>query len=119
VKTSVLRVAAIAKDAAFTGREMRKERTAVYAQMAYSASRVARSSEPGRQSALALWWLQLGLNAAWSPNRGLPSPGLPRHHVEGRRGIRRICGEKVMAAFTRRRLLQYGAAGAAACLLPS
>jgi tryptophan-rich sensory protein len=39
----------------------------LYAQMAYSASRVARSSDPGRRRALALWWLQLGLNAAWTP----------------------------------------------------
>lgn len=39
----------------------------LYAQMAYSAQRVARSSDPGRRSALALWWLQLGLNAAWTP----------------------------------------------------
>ena len=35
--------------------------------MAYSAARVARSSDPRRRSALALWWLQLGLNAAWTP----------------------------------------------------
>jgi translocator protein len=41
--------------------------TLLYAQMAYSASRVARSSDPGRRRALALWWLQLGLNAAWTP----------------------------------------------------
>ena len=41
--------------------------TMLYAQMAYSAQRVARSSDPGRRAALALWWLQLGLNAAWSP----------------------------------------------------
>jgi benzodiazapine receptor len=40
--------------------------TLLYAQMAYSASRVARSAEPGREAALALWWVQLGLNAAWS-----------------------------------------------------
>jgi translocator protein len=39
----------------------------LYAQMAYSANRVARSSDPGRRRALALWWLQLGLNAAWTP----------------------------------------------------
>jgi tryptophan-rich sensory protein len=39
----------------------------LYAQMAYSASRVARSSDPGRRRALELWWLQLGLNAAWTP----------------------------------------------------
>jgi translocator protein len=41
--------------------------TVLYAQMAYSASRVARSSDPRRRRALALWWLQLGLNAAWTP----------------------------------------------------
>lgn len=41
--------------------------TILYAQMAYSAARVARSSDPGRRCALALWWLQLGLNAAWTP----------------------------------------------------
>ena len=41
--------------------------TLLYAQMAYSAARVARSSDPGRRRALALWWLQLGLNAAWTP----------------------------------------------------
>jgi translocator protein len=41
--------------------------TLLYAQMAYSAQRVARSSDPGRRRALALWWLQLGLNAAWTP----------------------------------------------------
>jgi benzodiazapine receptor len=41
--------------------------TVLYAQMAYSAQRVARSSDPGRRGALALWWLQLGLNAAWAP----------------------------------------------------
>ena len=35
--------------------------------MAYSAYRVAGSSDPGRGRALALWWLQLGLNAAWTP----------------------------------------------------
>jgi translocator protein len=39
----------------------------LYAQMAYSANRVARLSDPGRRRALALWWLQLGLNAAWTP----------------------------------------------------
>jgi len=39
----------------------------LYAQMAYSASRVARSSDRGHRRALALWWLQLGLNAAWTP----------------------------------------------------
>jgi translocator protein len=39
----------------------------LYAQMAYSAQRVARSSDPERRRALALWWLQLGLNAAWTP----------------------------------------------------
>lgn len=41
--------------------------TVLYAQMAYSARRVARSSDPRRRRALALWWLQLGLNAAWTP----------------------------------------------------
>jgi translocator protein len=41
--------------------------TVLYAQMAYSAHRVARSSDPRRRRALALWWLQLGLNAAWTP----------------------------------------------------
>ena len=41
--------------------------TVLYAQMAYSANHVARSSDPGRRRALALWWLQLGLNAAWTP----------------------------------------------------
>ena len=41
--------------------------TLLYAQMAYSAYRVARSTDPGRRPALALWWLQLGLNAAWTP----------------------------------------------------
>ena len=41
--------------------------TVLYAQMAYSAHRVARSPDPGRSRALALWWLQLGLNAAWTP----------------------------------------------------
>jgi benzodiazapine receptor len=41
--------------------------TVLYLQMAYSARRVARSSDPGRRRALALWWLQLGLNAAWTP----------------------------------------------------
>jgi tryptophan-rich sensory protein len=41
--------------------------TVLYAQMAYSARRVARSSEPERGRALSLWWLQLGLNAAWTP----------------------------------------------------
>jgi len=39
----------------------------LYAQMAYSAHRVARSSDPGRRRALTLWWVQLGLNAAWTP----------------------------------------------------
>jgi tryptophan-rich sensory protein len=39
----------------------------LYAQMAYSAQRVARSSDPRRRRALALWWLQPGLNAAWTP----------------------------------------------------
>ena len=41
--------------------------TVLYAQMAYSAQRVARSSDPRRRGALALWWVQLGLNAAWTP----------------------------------------------------
>lgn len=41
--------------------------TLLYAQMAYSAQRVARSTDPGRRRALGLWWLQLGLNAAWTP----------------------------------------------------
>jgi tryptophan-rich sensory protein len=41
--------------------------TVLYVQMAYSAWRVARSSDPRRRRALALWWLQLGLNAAWAP----------------------------------------------------
>lgn len=41
--------------------------TVLYAQMAYSAHRVDRSSHPRRRRALALWWLQLGLNAASSP----------------------------------------------------
>ena len=41
--------------------------TVLYAQMAYSARRIDRSSDPRRDRALALWWLQLGLNAAWSP----------------------------------------------------
>jgi benzodiazapine receptor len=41
--------------------------TVLYAQMAYSAQRAARSSDPGRRRALALWWLQLGLNGAWTP----------------------------------------------------
>jgi tryptophan-rich sensory protein len=41
--------------------------TVLYAQMAYSAQRVDRSSDPERGRALALWWLQLGLNAAWTP----------------------------------------------------
>jgi tryptophan-rich sensory protein len=41
--------------------------TVLYAQMAYSARRVDRSTDPGRRPALALWWLQLGLNAAWTP----------------------------------------------------
>jgi benzodiazapine receptor len=41
--------------------------TALYAQMAYSAHRVARSSDPARRPALRLWWLQLTLNAVWSP----------------------------------------------------
>jgi benzodiazapine receptor len=41
--------------------------TVLYAQMAYSAQRVDRSSDPARRRALALWWVQLGLNAAWTP----------------------------------------------------
>ena len=41
--------------------------TVLYAQMAYSGRRVAQSSDPVRRDALALWWLQLGLNAAWTP----------------------------------------------------
>jgi tryptophan-rich sensory protein len=41
--------------------------TVLYAQMAYSAQRVARSPDERRRRALALWWLQLGLNAAWTP----------------------------------------------------
>ena len=41
--------------------------TVLYAQMAYSAHRVATSPDPRRRRALALWWLQLGLNAAWTP----------------------------------------------------
>jgi len=41
--------------------------TVLYAQMAYSARRVDRSTGPGRRRALRLWWLQLGLNAAWTP----------------------------------------------------
>jgi translocator protein len=41
--------------------------TVLYAQMAYSAHRVAQSSDSRRRRALALWWLQLGLNAAWTP----------------------------------------------------
>src|SRR4051812_7255943 len=41
--------------------------TVLYAQMAYSAQRVDRSSDPRRRLALGLWWLQLGLNAGWSP----------------------------------------------------
>src|SRR5689334_6122910 len=41
--------------------------TALYAQLAYSARRIDRSLDPRRERALALWWLQLGLNAAWSP----------------------------------------------------
>lgn len=41
--------------------------TVLYAQMAYSAQRVARTPDPAGRPALALWWLQLGLNAAWSP----------------------------------------------------
>jgi len=41
--------------------------TVLYAQMAYSAHRVDRSPGPARRRALRLWWLQLGLNAAWTP----------------------------------------------------
>jgi benzodiazapine receptor len=41
--------------------------TLLYAQMAYSAARVARTEHPGREVALRLWWGQLALNAAWSP----------------------------------------------------
>jgi translocator protein len=41
--------------------------TVLYAQLAYSAQRIDRSSDPRRRRALALWWAQLGLNAAWSP----------------------------------------------------
>jgi benzodiazapine receptor len=41
--------------------------TVLYAQMAYSAHRVARTPHPEASRALALWWLQLGLNAAWTP----------------------------------------------------
>ena len=41
--------------------------TVLYAQMVYSVQRVARSSDPGRGRALGFWWLQLGLNAAWTP----------------------------------------------------
>ncbi|MGH3024903.1 MAG: TspO/MBR family protein [Gaiellaceae bacterium] len=41
--------------------------TVLYAQMASSAQRVAGSSDPGRRRALTLWWLKLGLNAAWTP----------------------------------------------------
>jgi tryptophan-rich sensory protein len=41
--------------------------TVLYAQMAYSAHQVAQSSDTQRRRALALWWLQLGLNAAWTP----------------------------------------------------
>src|SRR5437763_10264827 len=41
--------------------------TVLYAQMAYSAHRIDQSSDPRRQRALALWWLQMGLNAAWTP----------------------------------------------------
>jgi tryptophan-rich sensory protein len=39
----------------------------LYAQMVYSARRVARSSDPERQRALTFWWVQLGLNAVWTP----------------------------------------------------
>lgn len=41
--------------------------TVLYAQMVYSAQRVAGSPDPRRRRALTLWWLQLGLNAAWTP----------------------------------------------------
>src|SRR4051812_6505764 len=41
--------------------------TVLYAQMAYSAHRVDRSTDPAARRALVLWWLQLGLNAAWTP----------------------------------------------------
>ena len=41
--------------------------TVLYAQLAYSAQRIDRSSSARRRRALALWWAQLGLNAAWSP----------------------------------------------------
>ena len=41
--------------------------TLLYAQMAYSATRIDRSSDPRKQRALSLWWLQIGLNAAWTP----------------------------------------------------
>ena len=53
--------------------------TVLYAQMAYSAQRVARTSDPRRRRALALWWLQLGLNAAWTPIFLAPAePAPPR-----------------------------------------
>ena len=42
--------------------------TVLYAQMAYSAYRIDRSTDPRRDRALALWWLQIGLNA---PERAL------------------------------------------------
>jgi benzodiazapine receptor len=41
--------------------------TVLYAQIAYSAWRVDRSHDPRRARALSLWWLQMGLNAAWTP----------------------------------------------------
>ena len=41
--------------------------TVLYAQMAYSGRRVSESSDPARRPTLALWWLQFGLNAAWTP----------------------------------------------------
>lgn len=41
--------------------------TVLYAQMAYSAQRVARSPDPRSGRALRLWWLQPGLNSAWTP----------------------------------------------------
>jgi benzodiazapine receptor len=40
--------------------------TMLYAQMVYSARRVSGSTGE-RRLAGALWWLQLGLNGAWSP----------------------------------------------------
>jgi benzodiazapine receptor len=41
--------------------------TLPYAQLACSVQRIDRSSDARRRRALALWWVQLGLNAAWSP----------------------------------------------------